>query len=852
MRLNALSLLAFLGVAVTSAYAETGDASDQFFNAYLAFQKGERAEASGNFRAAASAYRQTLNSLDAVTARWPNWNPPVVRFRREKAADGVARMEERLDAATPAASSPERRPAPPMPAEGALPAGGETANPIPDSFPTAPSAPSPRAEPVKTSARRTADPIKEIQSRIEDLQHDLNATRDKLDKVAQEKADIAKKYEDALKQAKEATQKMETLQRKSDQAENTLAEAEKSGSKSGEELKALRNEVAEAKRAYRQMQIERDAELELNEQYGSRLKASQAQIANLSGERDAAKKASAEVPKKLAEMQKQIDLVMREKGDLETKLTKVQEQLTKVTAERDSAVQEVAKMREASKNVDKLLSDNAALMAKLSTAEKQIVTFKADGVEKEKKIADLNKELAATRTQLTEAQKQSANYQAQMNQLRTDLEAQAKDLAQAKMDTATGATDRKKLAEENDLLRGIILRQQKEQAHRDRVKKLVLEQLAKLEVNSKAVKDQINLLGSPVVKLTEKERKLFKEPQLSISDTDITFAAPDAPKTVPDPAAAAPGAEIPAAVEPAKAAGEPEKTAATAPAPAVPAPDATKPAANPPKTAAATPPPVVPKPATPAPAPEPAKPAADAPVKLDIAESAPMLGDNKIALASSKAIVDKTPTGDDLPSKDSAPTSRVGRSSTGPAVPASVVGLAKDAKDQFERGNYREAEKIYIKAAAKAPNNLYVLSNLGVTQFRQQKYQMAEESFLKAIANAPEDDFSHCTLGIVYYQKGDFDKSIQSLTRALAINPKNPTAHNYLGITASQKGWQEAAQKELETAVALEPNYADAHFNLAVVFATQNPANREEARKHYKRAVELGAEPDQELEKMVK
>jgi Flp pilus assembly protein TadD len=86
----------------------------------------------------------------------------------------------------------------------------------------------------------------------------------------------------------------------------------------------------------------------------------------------------------------------------------------------------------------------------------------------------------------------------------------------------------------------------------------------------------------------------------------------------------------------------------------------------------------------------------------------------------------------------------------------------------------------------------------------------------------------------------------------LAIQPKNATAHNYLGITASQKGWQEAAQKELETATALDPNYADAFFNLSVVFATQQPPDKEKARKHYKRATELGAEPDTALEQLIK
>ncbi len=79
-----------------------------------------------------------------------------------------------------------------------------------------------------------------------------------------------------------------------------------------------------------------------------------------------------------------------------------------------------------------------------------------------------------------------------------------------------------------------------------------------------------------------------------------------------------------------------------------------------------------------------------------------------------------------------------------------------------------------------------------------------------------------------------------------------PPRTNYLGITASQKGWQEAAQKELETATSLDPNYADANFNLAVVFATQTPPNKENARKYYQRATELGAERDSALEQLIK
>ena len=66
MRPNTLPVLAFLGLAATAAYADSGDASDQFLNAFLAFQKGEKAEASGNVRGALGAYNQTINYLDQI------------------------------------------------------------------------------------------------------------------------------------------------------------------------------------------------------------------------------------------------------------------------------------------------------------------------------------------------------------------------------------------------------------------------------------------------------------------------------------------------------------------------------------------------------------------------------------------------------------------------------------------------------------------------------------------------------------------------------------------------------------------------------------------------------------------
>ncbi|HJT80573.1 MAG TPA: tetratricopeptide repeat protein [Chthoniobacterales bacterium] len=187
-----------------------------------------------------------------------------------------------------------------------------------------------------------------------------------------------------------------------------------------------------------------------------------------------------------------------------------------------------------------------------------------------------------------------------------------------------------------------------------------------------------------------------------------------------------------------------------------------------------------------------------------------------------------------------------------PSVPEELVPVAREAKENFDRGRYRSAEKKYQEILTKSPNNLYSLSNLGVVYFRTGRLKAAELTLKKAVAIAPKDEFSHTTLGIVFYRQAKFDEALTALTKALAINPKSATAHNYLGITASQKGWQEAAEKEMLEAIANNPEYADAHFNLAVIYATAQPPARDLAKRHYAKATSLGAQPDPSLEKLLR
>ena len=193
---------------------------------------------------------------------------------------------------------------------------------------------------------------------------------------------------------------------------------------------------------------------------------------------------------------------------------------------------------------------------------------------------------------------------------------------------------------------------------------------------------------------------------------------------------------------------------------------------------------------------------------------------------------------------------------TGPSdfqadVPADLLNVARAAKESFDRGKYRTAEKQYREILTKSPKNLYVLSNLGVVYLRTGKFRSAESTLKKALTISSNDEFLRTTLGIVYYRQSKFDDALAELSQAVEINPKSATARNYLGITASQKGRPQEAEKEILQAIANNPDYGDAHFNLAVILATTEPASIELAKRHYERATALGTQPNPSLEKLL-
>ncbi|PTY01012.1 hypothetical protein DB346_15530 [Verrucomicrobia bacterium LW23] len=499
----------------------------------------------------------------------------------------------------------------------------------------------------------------------------------------------------------------------------------------------------------------------------------------------------------VADLRAKLGSAVTESQDLRRKLAFTTRQLAEAKAKRTDA------------NMSALLAENASLKEKLATAEGQIRDLTSgNGDPNSSNVAQLQAQLKTMQAQLKASEESNEEFRKQNAELQTQLADARQRLAESEQRVATsGAGASPDMVRENETLRGIVQRQLQEQARRDLAARLARDEMKRLKVDSDVLKQQVDILASPLVALSDEELSLFRKPGTPVAPVNS-------------------GNQLSHQISPTKTA--PGKTtSAPAGTPMIdtaPAPLSDKPVlanSGTPKSTATQP-----------------SPATD-PTKIEYVQATPG---------------DAAPTTAGAPGKPAGTADGAGADgdlSKTARVPEGARGLAQEATDLFNRKRFDEASAKYQQIIDAYPDSLYAWSNLGVVRFQQQNFPEAQRALQQAVKLNPNDDFSHSVLGIVYYQSGRFDDAVASLTRAAALNPNNAQTRNYLGIACSQKGWQEAAESECKKAIALDPNYGDAHFNLAVIYASQKPANKDAARKHYQIAVGLGVPKDVKLEKML-
>jgi hypothetical protein len=92
--LFALSI--FLGYSSLAQAKPLGDGGDLFVSAYVKAQQGEKAEQAGHMHLALSKLKKAARMLDEVATKFPVWSPAIVKYRKERTAEAIARVRMKI------------------------------------------------------------------------------------------------------------------------------------------------------------------------------------------------------------------------------------------------------------------------------------------------------------------------------------------------------------------------------------------------------------------------------------------------------------------------------------------------------------------------------------------------------------------------------------------------------------------------------------------------------------------------------------------------------------------------------------------------------------------------------------
>jgi len=704
-----IGVLLLVGLSIflaPTSRAQSEDPSEVFLKAYMTSQQGEKLEHDNNFRDAVAKFRFAGGLLEELRKRHGEWQPAIVEYRSRKISESILRVEGKLGTQKDLNATAGSISSPALPEKsGALESNVELLPPRQMQDRVATTKPPPAA-PNDTVIQEATQ---KLRSRVEELEAQLQKSRTDLSTAQQEKEVVAsqlRETNDKLTQAQQDAAK--SKQAESDvraqlvKAQDSLGKMESSGKGDSKAQNALRDEIAQLKKAL----------------------------------------ASAEAGKTSAE---------KEKDAANAQLADANKQLTSVRGERDTAIAQLKGSKEAQDHVQVLITENTDLKQRLASAEKTVREIGEDKPKKEQELADVKKQLEQLRQQLAASQKQNQDFEVTIADLRSELDEATGQVEKAKL-TGANAEETARLTKENELLRGIVLREREEEARRDQARKLMLAEFDKLKIKSDALNQNIQLLAQPVTKLSQDELALLRQPVIGLSDNNPTalkasFAVAKRTSTVP----------ITILNPDAKKADEESENMPPLPPPP-------EPADVPGPNVETTFQPGVPRELIPL--------AREAKTNFD-------RGKYRAAEKQYHEILDKSPN--------------------------NLYSLSNLGVVLFRVGKLKAAELTLKKAITIAPKDEFSRTTLGIVFYRQSKFDEALTELTKALAINPKSATAHNYLGITASQKGWQEAAEKEMLAAIDANPEYADAHFNLAVVyaTSQPPSKELAKRHYAKATSL-------------------------------------------------
>ena len=749
-------LLALVVVSTPGLLAQE-DPSGQFFTAYQEYQRAERLEREGRNDDAIAKFRFVAAQLGQIKSQYPDWQPLVVDFRLRKTQEAVLRLEGSL-------ASPTLGPPPDLAATDAdddtlPPVQNPRREPSPQSGPSISIAPPDDAsaeDPVpmatdivlRESSPGDLDQLQrqldmerqrneELQAQIQRGEAEFNSVSMELEKTKVSVVDLTTKLrnlEESGAPAAEGAAPQEELDRLSGKAkelEETLAAAD-------EEKAQLSERVAESERQIEELTAKMTSAQEEAEKAKADLAGVQGEIDSAKAEAEQAKARAGEMEAERDQARQEVETVRGEVQTLTARVTELEEERTQLIAARDTAQQEAAEAKTALEKSADLIEANKQLEQKLAEAAQRISGMESDAAEKTELIASLNTDLEKVREELSGAQaklqedrERFDKLQAVNDQLLKEYDEVTGALAAVKLGEVSAA-DAKLVQQENEVLRGIIMRQIKEQARREQAYRLAQEEMARLEIRSDTLNDKINELAKPTLNLSAAEQEMLKRPVITLLETGEDTGATTVSAQVE---MLKPRSESEVEVPGIAGGGEGENVVAVTAVEETLEVGATEPAVE------ATPPPV-----------------RDGETAALVAEAREAFVSGNFAKAEElyQEFVEQQPD--------------------------NVVALANLGVAQFRQGKLTAAQYALEKAIKADPTDAFSLTTLGAVMIEQSRIEDAIGYLERANDTKADDPITLNYLGVASSQLGQFGKAEQSLRRAITVNPDYAEAHFNLAV----------------------------------------------------------------------
>jgi tetratricopeptide (TPR) repeat protein/SAM-dependent methyltransferase len=170
--------------------------------------------------------------------------------------------------------------------------------------------------------------------------------------------------------------------------------------------------------------------------------------------------------------------------------------------------------------------------------------------------------------------------------------------------------------------------------------------------------------------------------------------------------------------------------------------------------------------------------------------------------------------------------------------------MSKDAEQTFaqalalhQRGQLRDAERLYRQLIARHPDHLDVLNLLGVLALQTGRNEEAIALIARALARNDRVADFHNNIAEAYRRMGRLDEAVAHFAKATELEPALVEAHQNLAATLRAQGKWDLAAARYRRLLAIRPQLAEGHSGLADVLVRQE--QYAEAVTHYRQALAL-------------